>query len=65
MSKTQQVKQYKKQIEQLNNEVTTYKVTAEAHNYVPGIVTHIHTHTHAHTHTHSHTHTYIYRVTLS
>ena len=31
MSKTQQVKQYKKQIEQLNCEVVTYKQAAEAH----------------------------------
>ena len=31
MSKTQQVKQYKKQIDQLGTEVATYKEQAEAH----------------------------------
>ena len=56
MSKTQQVKQYKKQIEQLNNEVTTYKVTAEAHMSQVRMYSHTNTLTRTHKHTHSDMH---------
>ena len=54
MSKTQQVKQYKKQIEQLNNEVIAYKVTAEAHMSQVCIVTDIRSHAHTNTHSDMH-----------